>query len=61
MSTRTYLLHVDAVTGTAEDQTRLHRFGESLSLRNHQHMPGHLLGSACLPEWKSLLGLLEEN
>lgn len=34
---RSYLLHVDAVTGTTEDQARFHRFGESLGLKSSAH------------------------
>lgn len=42
-----YLLHVDAVTRAAEDETGLHRLGESFCLRHCQPQSHVLVGDIC--------------
>jgi hypothetical protein len=54
---RTYLLHVDTMACTAEDETSLHGLCESLCLWDVScRIRGFIFGG-CVPDWRSLLAL----
>jgi hypothetical protein len=54
---KTYLLHVDAVTGTAKDEASLHGLCESLCLLFVSCGIRELVFGYCAPDWRSLPAL----